>query len=328
MILLLIGVAVSALTLSLLLSPFEVLGWWAGWYGEGLEHPHDESPADYAEFGEHEAHDQFVIFLDGIANVGGRNYDDVEALLAGLAAASPRAVILGDVMPYSVLDVDLLSPVRPLAPFWQRMFTRKLEGKGGLIDFTINLRNLFQVLVAADQRYGRVLGRGEAQVMLNSLLARGYQAGSGTPITIIGYSGGAQIGLAAAPFLSRSLGAPLSLVSLGGVMASEAGLDYLDVMYHLEGSSDWVPKSGRVLVPGLWRIARGSRWNRLLRSGRIKWIEMGPMHHNGPGSYIDVDSYIDGESHLTITTRTISDLLNHIARLYEPLVENRVSTAL
>ncbi len=316
MIILLVGVAVAALTVSLLLSPFEALGWWAGWYGEGLEQPHEESKASYAAFGEHETPDHFVVFLDGIANVGARNYHDVEALLAGLAAACPRAVILGDVMPYSVLDVDLLSPVRPLAPFWKRMFNRKLEGKGGLIDFTINLRNLFQVLVAADQRYGNVFGRGEAQMMLNSLLARGYQAGSGMPITVIGYSGGAQIGLAAAPFLSRSLGAPLSMVSLGGVMASEAGLTYLDVMYHLEGSSDWVPKSGRLLVPGHWRILRGSYWNRLRRSGRIKWVEMGPMHHNGPGSYIDVDSYIDGESHLTITIRTISDLLNHIAGLY------------
>lgn len=317
MILLLIGVALAALTVSLLLSPFEVLGWWAGWYGEGLEHPHEESQAAYAEFGEHEAPDQFVIFLDGIANVGAGNYHDVEALLAGLAAACPRAVILGDVMPYSVLDVDLLSPVRPLAPFWRRMFNRKVEGRGGPMDFTINLRNLFQVMVAADQRYGSVFGRGEAQLMLNSLLARGYSAGSGTPITIIGYSGGAQIGLAAVPFLNRSLGAPLSMVSLGGVMASEAGLDYLDVMYHLEGSSDWVPKWGRALVPGLWRISRGSHWNRLRRSGRIKWIEMGPMHHNGPGSYIDVDSYLDGESHLTITTRTIGDLLDHIAGLYD-----------
>lgn len=316
MIVLLIGVAASALTLSLLLSPLEALGWWAGWYGEGLEHPHDQSQTAYVEFGGNEAPDQFVIFLDGIANVGARNYHDVEALLAGLAAACPRALILGDVMPYSVLDFDLLSPVRPLAPFWRRMFDRKLEGKGGMIDFSINLRNLFQVLVAADQRYGSVFGRGEAQQMLNSLLGRGYQVGSGTPITIIGYSGGAQIGLSAAPFLSRSLGAPLSMVSMGGVMASEVGLTYLDVMYHLEGSTDWVPKCGRVLVPGHWRIARGSYWNRLRRSGRIKWVEMGAMTHNGPGSYIDVDSFIDGESHLTITIRTVSDLLNHIAGLY------------
>lgn len=316
MIFLLVGVALAALTVSLLLSPFEVLGWWAGWYGEGLEHPHEQSPASYTEFGEHEAPEQFVIFLDGIANVGAGNYHDVEALLAGLASACPRSVILGDVMPYSVLDVDLLSPTRPLAPFWRRMFDRKLEGKGGLIDFSINLRNLAQVLVAADQRYGNVFGRGEAQLMLDSLLTRGYQPGSGTPITIVGYSGGAQIGLVAAPFLSRSLSAPLSMVSLGGVMASEAGLDYLDVMYHLEGSSDWVPKSGRALFPGLWRIAKRSHWNRLRRSGRLKFVEMGPMRHNGSGSYIDVESFIAGESHLTITIRTVSDLLNHIAGLY------------
>lgn len=326
MITLLIGVAVAALTVSLLLSPFEVLGWWAGWYGEGLEHPPEEDHAAYAEFGEHESTDLFVIFLDGIANVGARNYHDVEALLAGLAAACPRAVILGDVMPYSVLDLDLLSPTRPLAPFWRRMFTRKVEGKGGLIDFSINLRNLFQVMVAADKRYGNVFGRGEAQLMVNSLLARGYQPGSGTPLTIIGYSGGAQIGLAAAPFLSRALGAPLTMISLGGVMASEAGLNYLDVMYHLEGSSDWVPKSGRVLVPGQWRVARGSFWNRLRKSGRIKWVEMGPMKHNGHGSYIDDYSYIEGESHLTITVRTIGDLLNHIAGLYHHGEEDPAST--
>lgn len=307
-----VGTVLAALLVSLLLSPVEALGWWAGWYGEGLEQPHEASTAPYTPIGPRKQPRQYVVYLDGIAKVGAANYDDVQGLLDGLAAALPRTVILGDLMPYSVRNVGLLEE-RALSWFWQRMFQFKLERRHPLIAFTINIRNLFQVLVAADPRYGRVYGRGEAQIILTSLLRAGYAPGSGVPITIVGYSGGVQIGLAAAPFLKRALGAPLTMVSLAGVMASEAGLDVLDRLYHLEGSIDHVPGYGRALFPGRWRVMRRSHWNRLKDSGRLVEVAMGPMRHNGAGSYLDAGALLNGRSHQERTISVIAGILRGVA---------------
>lgn len=310
MITLLVVVALSALVVSLMLSPIETLGWWAGWYGQGLEdprsHPH-EAPPQPEQPARH-----FVLYLDGIANVGGYQYRDVQGLLDGLTADLPDTVVIGNIMPYSVRDVALLSEQRPLAPWWRRMFERKLEQPRSPLSFSINLRNLFQVLVAADPRYGRIFGRGEAQVMLGALLNAGYLPGSGTPITIIGYSGGVQVGLAATPFLKRALKAPVAMISLAGVMASEAGLDWLDIMYHLQSPTDRVPLWGVILFPGRWPIMRRSHWNRMLKSHRLRFVNMGPMTHNGPGSYLDDATLRYGESNLTRTRRVMVDLIAEI----------------
>lgn len=308
-----IGVVLVALLVSLLLSPIETLGWWAGWYGEGLEEPHEASVGPYRAIRPGRLPRQYVVYLDGIAKVGAQNYDDVQGLLDGLAEALPNTVILGDLMPYSVRNVGLLEG-RVFKRFWRRMFEFKVEGRHPLLAFSINIRNLFQVLVAADPRYGRMYGRGEAQIILTSLLRAGYEPGSRVPITILGYSGGVQIGLAAAPFLKRALGAPLAMVSLAGVMASEAGLDVLDRFYQLEGSADNVPAYGRLLFPGRWPIMRNSHWNRLRRTGRLVEVPMGPMKHNGAGSYIDHEAFLEGESHQSRTTAVIAGILGDIAR--------------
>lgn len=313
MITLLIAVAIGALTVSLLLSPIETLGWWAGWYGEGLERPHEASHAAYRRIGDDKEPRQFVVYLDGIAKVGAENYDDVQGLLDRLNAALPRTVILGDLMPYSVRNVGLLDE-RPLARFWRRMFQYKLAGSHSLLTFSINIRNLFQVLVAADPRYGSVYGRGEAQVMLTSLLRAGYVPGSRVAITILGYSGGVEIGLVAARFLKRALDAPLTVVSLAGVMASDAGLEAIDRLYHLESPIDRIPMYGRILFPGRWPVARGSHWNRLRRGGRLVNLTLGPMRHNGVGSYLDDDAFANGgsESNQEVTAKTIIGILKEI----------------
>ncbi|HRP46684.1 MAG TPA: hypothetical protein PLT07_03965 [Trueperaceae bacterium] len=308
----LIAVLVFAALLSLLLSPIEALGWWAGWYGEGLEHPHEQSVGPYRPIGKGKHPRQFVVYLDGIAKVGAPNYDDVQGLLDGLSEALPDTVILGDLMPYSVRNVSLLEEPL-LGRFWRRMFQFKVEGRHTLLAFSINIRNLYQVLVAADPRYGRVYGRGEAQIILTSLLQAGYEPGSRVPITIVGYSGGVQIGLAAAPFLKRALDAPMAMVSLAGVMASEAGLNVLDRVYHLVGSSDPFPGLGHALFPGRWAIMRNSYWNRLKRTGRLVEVPMGPMTHNGAGGYLDHDAMFDGENHQARTIQVIAGILRDIA---------------
>jgi hypothetical protein len=221
-------------------------------------------------------------------------------------------VVLGDVMPYSVTNTGLIEQ-RPLAPFWRYAFQLKQTGKRPVLSFSINIRNLLQVIVAADRRYGPIYNQGEAQVLVASLLRHGYKEGSGVPITLIGYSGGAQIALGAAHFLKRALAAPITLISLGGVMSSDPGLTDLKHLYHLQGSKDPVPTIGRVLFPGRWPVLVNSHWNQLRRQQKVTVILMGPMTHNGAGSYLDATHQLaTGQSFLAHTTTTLATLLRDI----------------
>ena len=299
------------LTISLFLAPIEALGWWAGWFGEGElgEAPKGpQSRNDYREIGAGKTAERYVVYLDGIAKVGHGNYDDVSGLLDRLSSGLPRSVVLGDILPYSVTNVELIQG-RPFSRFWRRMLQFKLEGRRPLLAFSINARNLLQVLVAADGRYAPIYGRGEARMIVAALLARGYRPASGTPVVIVGYSGGVQVGLVTAPFLKRALQAPITMISLAGVMASEPGMDELEHFHHLEAHSDKIPSWGRLMFPGRWSVMSYSYYNRLKRSGRYSSYEMGDMRHNGAGSYLDDHVISDGISHQQATAERLIGII-------------------
>ncbi len=307
----LIGVVVVGVVVALLLAPLESLGWWAGWYGGGLQAPSEDSFVPYQAAGTRPTPNKqhYLIFLDGIAKVGAVNYDDVQRLLDRLSDTLPDAVVLGDIMPYSVTNAGLTEG-RPLSRFWQRAFNLKVAGERPIVAFTINVRNLFQVLVSADKRYGPVYNQGEAQVILNSLLKNGYQLRSGVPVTLIGYSGGGQISLGAAPYLKHALNAPITLISLGGVMGSDWGLKAVEHLYHLEGSKDKVQTLGAIVFPGRWPVLKNSYWNQAKRQGKISVIPLGPIGHDGPDSYLDKDALLeDGRSFLTATLEAICGIV-------------------
>jgi len=304
----------ALLTISLFLAPLEALGWWAGWFGEGelgVARKGTRIRSDYREFGTRKTAERYVVYLDGIAKVGHGNYDDVSGLLDRLSAGLPRTVVLGDILPYSVTNVELIQG-RLMSRFWRRMLQFKLEGKQPLLAFSINVRNLLQVLVAADGRYAPIYGRGEARMIVAALLANGYQPDSGTPVIIVGYSGGVQVGLVTVPFLKRALGAPLTMISLAGVMASEPGMNQLEHFHHLEARSDRIPLWGRLAFPGLWGVMSYSAYNRLKRSGKYSQYDLGTMRHNGAGSYLDDDAFHGDRSHQEITAEKLIDLIRAI----------------
>jgi hypothetical protein len=65
------------------------------------------------------------------------------------------------------------------------------------------------------------------------------------------------------------------------------------------------------LFPRRWPLARSSRWNRALASGKLRRIEAGPMLHNGPGGYLDPDKLLaDGRSHLAATVAVTTALVS------------------
>ncbi|ADI13651.1 hypothetical protein [Truepera radiovictrix] len=301
------------------LSPFEALGWWAGWYGreadetevglnvsDAAAHAPDLPPTPDGAPRSH-----YVVFLSGINSVSGEAFAEREiAFLARLKRALPEVALVDDLFPYSV-TAQPLTGSRVFARFWRWALRRKLSGPG-LAGFLINLRNLWQVAVSADSRYGPMYNQGSAQMILGGLRRHGYRAGAhgtDTPVILIGYSGGGQIAVGAAPHLKKITGAPVSVISLGGVMSADPGLLSLERLYHLYGTRDNVQRLGNIFFPGRWPFIP-SPWNSAKARGIIELIPMGPMDHTGPGGYLDLQSYLpDGRSYLEATTETIVKLV-------------------
>jgi hypothetical protein len=307
----LLSVGVVGMLFFLFLAPLETLSWWVGVYNRrnkdltALPKP-AEQPFVYTKPASH-----YIIFLDGIAKVARDNYEDVEIFLTRLKETLPGAVVIGSVLPYSVSNRPLTS-ARPLARFWRWAKQRKVGNYKDLIGFSINLRNMFQVMVSADSRYGPIYNLGAARLIIEPLLKKGYPVGSGIPVTLIGYSGGAQVAAGAAPYIKELLRAPVDLISLAGVISADPGLNDVRFLYHLAGNKDGVENIGTVMCPGRWSLLRNSSWNRAKRAGKFTYVPMGPMLHNGKGSYLDEKMKLNnGKTFLEQTLETVSFILEH-----------------
>lgn len=306
--LLLIALAFLLFLFAGVLSPFEALGWWAGWYGDEVkEEPETAIPAANAS--------HFVVFLSGINNVSGEAFAEREvAFLRRLKRelADTGALLVDDIFPYSVTE-RALTGRRVFAWFWRWALRTKVSGPG-LAGLLINLRNLWQVAVSADSRYGPVYNQGSASMLLSGLLRHGYVPGSGVPVTLIGYSGGGQVAVGAAPHLKTMIRAPITVVSLGGVISADPGLLTLEHLYHLYGARDNVQRLGSIFFPGRWPFIP-SPWNSARKRGVVELIPMGPTDHTGPGGYLDEKSFLpDGRSHLDQTVETITRLIRRETR--------------
>jgi len=304
LLLLFLGLLVLAFLLAGVLSPFEALGWWAGWYGE------EEPTEPLAEPVKPIQAERFVVFLSGINSVSGESLAEREiAFLDRLKCELTSATVLvDDIFPYSVTE-RALTGRRVFAWFWRWALRTKISGAGAA-RFLINIRNLWQVAVSADSRYGPIYNQGSAEMILHGLKRNGYAVGSGVPITLIGYSGGGQVALGAAPHLKRSIRVPISIVSLGGVMSADPGVLTLEHLYHLYGARDNVQRLGSIFFPGRWPVIP-SPWNTAKKHGVVELVFMGPSDHTGPGGYLDEASRLpDGRSYLDATVETMTRLIH------------------
>jgi len=302
-VLLFLVLAVVGFLFAGVLSPFEALGWWAGWYGrEASEALEDEAQTPNA----HAKH--FVVFLSGINSVSGEAFAEREiAFLKRLKEELKDTVVVDDLFPYSVTEQPLTGG-RVFAKFWRWALRQKLNGPA-LAGFLINLRNLWQVAVSADSRYGPIYNQSSATMILNGLKRHGYAPKSGVPVTLIGYSGGAQIAVGAAPYLKEIIPAPITVISLGGVISADPGLLTLEHVYHLYGQRDMVQRLGSIFFPGRWPFLP-SPWNRAKAKGIVKLVPMGRADHTGPGGYLDeARVVVDGRSYLDVTVETITALV-------------------
>ncbi|MGB3786943.1 MAG: hypothetical protein WA949_02960 [Phormidesmis sp.] len=317
----LIRVGLIALVLAGLLSPFESLGWWAGWYGDGIEthilpipsalsaplstssapHVHEECPTPR----------RYIIYLDGISQSCADYPKRVQNFLDTLEAAlPPTMVFIQDIMAYSALNRPLTIQ-RPFASFWRWINRIEARNPNSPLDIFINLRNTFQVAVSTDNRYGPVFNRGTAQVILNSLRQQGYQPG--VPITLLGYSGGAQVALGAVTYLKYALDVPIDVISIAGVVSGDNGVAEIERLYHVRGEKDLLAKIGAIMFPKRWPIIAWSSWNLARAEGKVQFISLGPVSHNGVSGPIDPISKLpNGRSHLSQTIEIIMDILTGI----------------
>jgi hypothetical protein len=299
----LIWLAILGLVVAAIMAPLETLGWWAGWYGDRIETTVDDPPPDARAARASVA--RYAIYLDGIAQSSSHYTEDIETFLDALAPELPAGVcLIRGVMAYSVVN-------RPLDddPLWSRLWkfidTERFRGSGlpaALMGMIVNLRNVLIVAVSADARYGPMYNFGVAYVMYRSLIANGYRLRSGTPVTLIGYSGGAQMACGAAHFLKAALNAPVGVISLGGVISGDDPILALEHVYHFVGTKDRIERIGPVMFPSRWSIAVRSYWNRAKRVGRLTEISLGPVGHQVPGGMLDPNARLaDGRTNLRQT---------------------------
>ncbi len=309
----LFAVAFLALLLAGALAPLETLGWWAGWFGQSARDPGPVAPMP--ELVPPSA-DAYVVFLSGIHNVEMRSFARREVtLLASLRERLPDHRVL-EVFPYSVTN-RALTGQRAFAGYWRWALRMKLSQRSlaNMAGMVINLRNLWQVAVSADRRYGPMYSYGSATLIAEALLAEGYRPGSGKPLTLIGYSGGGQVAAGAAGHLKVLLGVAVTVVSLGGVLASDPGMLEVRHLYHLYGSRDRVQRLGLVFFAGRWPLLQYSPWNQARAKGLVSFVELGPMQHTGRSGYLSAsETLADGRTFLQATLDALcTGILAHAA---------------
>lgn len=296
------------MTIAGLLAPFEALGWWAGWYGEDRDLPLPNLSTDNASTIQVKPVaskiNHYIVYLDGIGKSSFDYSFRVEKFLERLQESLPSdRLLIRDIIPYSVNNLPLTLG-RPLAAIW-----RKIEATA-MLEVLILLRNMYQVAVSVDRRYGPIYNRGAAEVIIDSLLSRGYQPGSGVLVTLIGYSGGGQISLGAVPYLKKVLAAPLEVICLAGVISGNTEIVKLEHLYYLAGKKDRVTRLTPYLFPQRWSLFSWSNWNLAKIRGEISFISLGDVKHDSVGGPLDETAILpDGRSHLDQTLDIVTRIL-------------------
>jgi hypothetical protein len=291
----------GAVLIAALAAPFEAMGWWAGWFGGEAA----ASGADRAPPAGRPGLDAHVLLLWGINDVGAATSEREQQFVDRLRqAVGPRVAIVQDVFPYSAFGMPL-SGDRLLGRLWDRIVKVDADRmlKEGLLNIVVNIRNALQVGVSADRRYGPFYNYGAALQMADALRRAGHEPGG--PVILLGYSGGGQVGLGAAAHVGAEVRAPVTVISLGGVLSSEPSLDRIEALVHLAGSRDLLQRIGLWIFPERWPVMRHSHWNRAKAAGRIRMVPLDGVGHAGDTGYFG-DAAVGGATYLDRTVAVVS----------------------
>jgi hypothetical protein len=278
-----------------LLARYEVIVYTAGWrtptadLPRGMPHARGADPA--------RPPDAYLVYLDGVGKRRFRDTRDGGQLVRALIDRAPELRVLGQVQPYSPLADPLLE--RPVWVWLRRRI--------GLLLF---LHNVMQIFVAADHRYRPLYNHAVGGQIAGQLASAGYRPGSGIPVVLLSYSGGAQVATGAVEELHARLCGPLLLITIGGFHNGANDIAHARHLYQLTSGRDWVERLCTWIFPQRWRLYRRSGWNRAVRAGEVTVHRLDPAAHFGRSSYISPTALLpDGRSHLDRTTDTVLALL-------------------
>ena len=299
-ILLILGIV---LIFILITAPLEALEWWVDWIRD------DPAIADILPSA-NEIQDApcFIVYMTGIGTMEPETHAWREQqLFEQLQEKLPDAVLVNQIFPYSMNNVALTGH-RFFSRLWRITHWLRDKARLSFAQLLANIRNITQVAVSIDHRYGPIYNRGSAELVRKALAHSGYPFGADVPVILIGYSGGVQIATGAVPFLKPHLNGPLLVISIGGVFASGKGHMLADRYLHIVGERDPAERIGRILFGRRWPIWRRSHWNRALAAGRVQIARTHSRAHTGRGGYLDPKSGpAEESSYLDETVMIITD---------------------
>jgi hypothetical protein len=289
------GVLVAVLGLALVvvteLARHDVLVYATGWSTTTGELPAGMPYAAGAEPDRPPA--AYLVYLDGIGKMRFRDSRDGGRLVAQIVTDAPELRVLGHVLPYSPL-------ARPLA---ERRGAPWLHRHAALVLF---LYNVAQILVAADARYRPLYDRAVGTQITEHLRRAGFPREGGTPVILLGYSGGAQIATGAVHEVAARLAAPVTVILLGGFQDGANDLGAATAVHQLTSAHDPIERAGRWIFPRRWPVGGWGPWNRARRAGKVHVHRLDPAHHVGPSSYISPTALLpDGRTYLERTTQVV-----------------------
>lgn len=300
---LLIGIAVLAFLVMALLAPLDSLGWWAGW--RKREPEQREAPEAAPDAPRPAEAERYVVYLSGIGKASGHwSFPEEVDFIARLKKALPNTVVVDDIFPYSV-TFHGLEEERFFNVLWSLVNERLLHRPTATVGWLVNLRNIFQVAVSVDHRYGPFFNLGAAQSVVEALQAHGYRVGSRRPVVMIGYSGGAQVSIGAATYLAQMLKAPIQVISIGGVMSADPGCHWVQHLHHVYGADDAMDRIGKIAFAGRWPAMKQSPWNMIVAEKKLTLVPMGPVTHNGPLGYFSQEPLPDGQPRVEATVDVV-----------------------
>ena len=275
------------------LAPLESLGWWA-WSGDKPPTPEQLEAVAEAEPVAESDKDFYLVYLSGIGAISGTSIPEEEyPFIKALAARLVNGMLISDIYPYSVTNTGLTGQ-RAFAGLWKRVERIRFKNADSMLAMVVNLRNIFQLFVSADLRYGPIYNLGIANEIVRGLIRHGYRPAKRKPVVLLGWSGGGQIAIGAVTYLTAMTG-DVYAISVGGMLSDDVGLNSVKQLWHLYGTKDQLQALGPKLFSGRWPAKLQSPWNRALRAGRIDMISLGPFAHNGKGNYFDMVTKLPDE---------------------------------
>lgn len=294
---LLLAVVGTVLLAEALLARYELLAYTAGWerqtgtMPEGVPYARGADPLRPPS--------AYLVYLDGIGKRRFTDSRDGGQLVRALLQRAPGLRILGQVQPYSPAAV-------PLADRHGLLLSRRRSTP------MVLLHNAMQILVAADRRYRPLYNRAVGTQIATQLQRAGYRPGSGIPVLLLGYSGGAQTATGAVAELHRRLDAPVVVLTLGGFHNGANDLSGMRSLHRFTSDEDRIERLGTWIFPQRWPRPRTSAWNQAIRAGKVTVHHLDPATHLGEHNYIHPHTTApDGHTYLS---RTVDALLTVIEK--------------